>query len=408
MPASILNDRPAVVEREKPQGDDDGPIRVAFVVHTMQMAGAERLVVETMRRLDGRIRPTVLCLDALGLLGEELRARGADVETLGRRPGLDAHVPLRIASALRSRGVEVVHAHQYTPFFYSALAKLRLAGGVKIVLTEHGRHFPDVVAPRRRLVNRYWLARLADRVNAVCAFTANALAVNDGFPRERVEIIPNGVDPDAADLEGGRQAARRAAGLPADRRLVVSIARFHPVKDHETLVRAFAHVAGYLRDVDLLLAGDGPERPHIEQLTASLGIAPRVRFLGVRRDVPALLRAADAFCLTSLSEAASLTVLEAMAAPVPIVLTNVGGNPELVRHEREGLLVPRRDAASAGWALLEVLTNRALATRLAGAAWRRARAEFSLDSTIERYYQLYSDVVGRVAVSERRPLRATA
>ncbi len=293
----------------------------------MQMAGAERLVLETIRRLDGRIRPTVLCLDELGLLGEELRARGVDVVALGRRPGLDARLPFRIASALESRGIQVVHAHQYTPFFYSALAKVRLAGRVKIVLTEHGRHFPDVVAPRRRVVNRFWLARLADRVNAVCAFTAEALAVNDGFPRDRVEIIPNGVDAVAADLEVGRQAARRAAGVPDHgRRLVVSVARFHPVKDHETLVRAFAYVARYLRDVDLLLAGDGPERPRIEQLTADLGIASRVRFLGVRRDVPALLRAADAFCLTSLSEAASLTVLEAMAAPVPIVLTNVGGN----------------------------------------------------------------------------------
>src|SRR5262249_20822565 len=150
-------------------------------------------------------------------------------------------------------------------------------------------------------------------------------------------------------------------GLDPARAYVGCIARFHPVKDHATLVRAFAVVARTCPDVDLLLAGDGPLRGQLESLAAELGIASRVLFLGVRKDVPEILQAIDVFAMTSLSEAASLTVLEAMAAGRPVVVTDVGGNPELVRHGCDGLLVGRADAGGAASALRRLLADPALA-----------------------------------------------
>ena len=135
---------------------------------------------------------------------------------------------------------------------------------------------------------------------------------------------------------------RRPSGLPAGRRFITTIARFHPVKDHATLIRAFAKIAARFPDVDLLLAGEGPLKHDLESLAATLKVTDRVRFLGVRRDVPALLKATTIFALTSVSEGASLTVLEAMAAGRPIVLTDVGGNPELVRRDVDGLLAAAR------------------------------------------------------------------
>src|SRR5262249_9958342 len=108
----------------KPPALRPRPIRVAFVLHVMQVAGAEVLVAETIRRLAGRIEPSVLCLDAVGPLGEELLAEGVPVLALGRRPGRDLGAAWRLARQLRARRVEVMHAHQYTPFFYAALARL--------------------------------------------------------------------------------------------------------------------------------------------------------------------------------------------------------------------------------------------------------------------------------------------
>jgi glycosyltransferase involved in cell wall biosynthesis len=363
--------------------DRHGPVRVGFVVHVMQMAGAERLVVETIRRLGDRIRPTVFCLDAIGLLGTELQRDNVDVVVLGRRPGLDLPVARRLSTEIARRGIAVVHAHQYTPFFYAALAKLLRLGRVRLILTEHGRHFPDIVSGKRRLVNSLLLSRLADRVNAVCAFSADALATNDGFARDRIEVIPNGME------VGEYEHLERASDLGVDRRYVTCIARFHPVKDHATLLRGFASVAAAFPDVDLVLAGDGPLRQDLDTLAQTLGISGRVRFLGVRRDVPSILKATTVFCLTSVSEAASLTVLEAMAAGVPVVLTKVGGNPELVQDGVHGLLVPRADAAAVGAALTTLLNDSRYAARLASAAAQRVRREFLLETTVARYHALY-------------------
>jgi L-malate glycosyltransferase len=360
-------------------------IPVGLVVHVMQMAGAERLVVETIKRLGSRIRPTVFCLDAQGSLGAELERDGVPVVVFGRRPGLDIGVAGRLAKEIQQRQIQVVHAHQYTPFFYAALAKLRTAGRFRLILTEHGRHYPDLVSGRRRIGNRFLLSRLADRINAVCAFSADALANKDGFPRDRIEIIPNGIDLTEYDRD-----VPAAAGLPAGRRFITTIARFHPVKDHATLIRAFAKIAQRFPEVDLLLAGEGPLKHDLESLTATLKVSDRVRFLGVRRDVPSLLDASAIFALTSVSEGASLTVLEAMAAAKPIVLTNVGGNPELVRQNVDGLLAPRGDVDGIAEAFARILADSQLAATLGASAAARVRQEFLLNRTIEGYYELYS------------------
>ena len=132
------------------------------------------------------------------------------------------------------------------------------------------------------------------------------------------------------------------------------------------LLRAFAVVCETIDGVDLVLAGDGQLRSDLERLAIELGIASRVQFLGVRRDVPDLLRAADVFALTSVSEGASITVLEAMASGVACVLTGVGGNPELVRDGLDGLLVPRGDHQSAAAALLKLLNDGEMTARCGG------------------------------------------
>jgi glycosyltransferase involved in cell wall biosynthesis len=375
------------------------PNRIAFVLHVMQVAGAEVLVAETIRRLAGRIEPTIFCLDAIGPLGEQLRSEGVEVLCLNRRPGRDWRVAWRMARAIRERDIEVIHAHQYTPFFYSALAKLLLRRPPRLILTEHGRHYPDVVSPKRRAVNRLVLDRVADAVNAVCAFSAEHLARLDGFSARRIEVIENGIGIDRYRSATDRLALRRRLGLDPARRYIAAVARFHPVKDHATLLRAFAIVAAARTDVDLLLAGDGPLRADLTSLVERLGIAERVRFLGVRSDVPDLLQAVDVFTLTSLSEAASLTLLEAMAASLPVVVTDVGGNPEIVRHGREGLLAPRGDAEAIASALLVLLNDPATAAAMGEAGRHRVEERYQLGQTIEAYWRLYQRL-GRRTIGE--------
>jgi glycosyltransferase involved in cell wall biosynthesis len=365
------------------------PLRVGFVLHTMQIAGAEVLVAETIRRLGKRIEPVVLCLDQVGALGERMLDEGVPVIAFNRRPGIDVQLVRCMARTIRERQLDVVHAHQYTPFFYSALGAVASFARPRVIFTEHGRHYPDVVSGKRRVVNRLVFDRLASDINAVCAFSADSLVALDGFRGGRVEVIENGVDLPRYQPAGDRAALKRRLGLDANRRYIVCIARFHPVKDHRTLLQAFALLASDAPDVDLLLAGDGPLRADLEQLANDFGIASRVRFLGVRDDVPDLLAIAEVFALTSVSEAASITLLEAMGSRVPVVVTAVGGNPEIVRDGVDGLLAPRGDAPAIAAAILKLLETPELAQRLAGSAAERVKTSYSLDRTIGRYYALY-------------------
>ena len=375
------------------------PLRVAVVVHLMQVAGAEVLVRETVRRLKGRITPTIFCLDAVGRIGEELVAEGVDLVCFGRKPGRDFGVSRRVARAIRERDIQVVHAHQYTPFFYSALAKPLCAFRPKLILTEHGRHYPDRVSPLRRAVNRLALDRLADAVTACCHFSKEGLTKTDGFAGRRIEVIENGIEIDAYGPPADKGLAKEDVGLDPDRRYLIHVARHHPVKDQTTLLRGFALTAPDLPGVDLVMVGDGPLRGELESLAVELRVPERVKWLGIRTDIPDLMRAADAFVLTSLSEAASLTLLEAMASGLPAVVTNVGGNPEIVRHEREGLLFPRSDAAGCADAIRRLFRDDELAARLGANGRARAAERYQLGTTVEAYFNLYC----QLAASRRRP-----
>ena len=372
------------------------PIRVAFVVHVMHVAGVEVLVRETIHRLGNRIEPTIFCLDGIGSIGEQLRGEGVPVICLNRIPnGRDFGVSTRMAAEIRDRGVEVVHAHQYSPFFYAAFAKPLTGFSFSLIQTEHGRKYPDRVSPLRRAVNRLVLDRLADSVNACCRFSGRALSQVDGFRGNRLEVIDNGIDLGRYSEHEPVCELRTRLGLDPGRQYIACVARFHPIKDHSMLVRAFAVVAGKLPKVDLLLAGEGPDREMLEELIRTLGITDRVRFLGVRQDVPDLMRAVDLFAMTSMSEAASLTLMEAMASGRPVVVTDVGGNPELVRRGVDGFLVPRGDAAACADAMFKILSDPALGERMGAAGRERALEQFDLNRTIDRYYGLYRKLSGR-------------
>ncbi len=374
---------------------------VAHVLHRLDVAGAEVLAAGLARQLaaspDHPYRFLFICLDGRGILGEQLAAEGFEVIQMDRRPGLDVALARRLGTLIRQRGVDLIHAHQYTPFFYAAVGRLP-AARTPILFTEHGRHYPDHRRLRRVLANRFLLRR-HDRVTAVGDFVKAALIANEGIAAHRIDVIHNGIDPapfgeiDPAARQAARDGLCRELQLDAATLVVLQVARFHPVKDHATAIEAFARVAPDVPQAMLLLAGDGPEREAMERLAADRGVASRVRFLGLRRDVPRLMQAADLFLLSSLSEGVSLTLLEAMATPLPIVATDVGGNREVVAHGTTGLLSPRRDAAALAENLTALLRDPARRDRMAAAARERFLAHFTQARMHQDYENAYRAIL---------------
>jgi glycosyltransferase involved in cell wall biosynthesis len=375
---------------------------IAHVLHRLYLAGAEVLAADLSRRLRDRYTFAFLCLDEIGPLGRQLQAEGFEVIDLQRRPGIDWSVARRLRSHARRLRVDVLHAHQYTPFFYAAVSRGLLGtlrSSPRILFTEHGRHYPDYPRRKRMLINPI-LLRGGDRVTAVGHFVKQALVNHEGLPDARIAVIHNGIDADRFHYDAEESPrlhaeVRAELGLAPDAAVALQVARFHPVKDHATAIAAFAHVVRELPQAVLLLAGDGDERPRLEQRIAELNLQGHVRLLGVRQDVPRLMAAADVFLLSSLSEGISVTLLEAMGCQLPIATTAVGGNGEVVADGETGLLSPRGDAGALGANLTRLLRDADLRRRFGAAGRQRLERMFTQQQMHSSYADLYATMTAR-------------
>jgi glycosyltransferase involved in cell wall biosynthesis len=375
---------------------------VCQVLFTLTLGGAEVLAARIARRLSGQYRMTFACLEELGPLGEQLRADGFEVQVFARRPGVDWRCARSLADLFHRERVDVVHAHQYGPFFYSALAR-HFGARMPIVLTEHGREFPDNTSRTHHLANRLLLRR-RDRVAGVGREVRRGLIDKEGFPARRVEVIYNGIDLSPYEDRGpDRDMVLRELGVVPGDLLVAQVARLVTIKDHATAIRTIEQLTRSRRDVCLVLVGDGPEAGLIEAMIRERGLAGRVRMLGRRLDVPRLLRAADLALLTSVSEGIPLSLIEAMAAGLPVVATRVGGVPEVVEEGRTGLLAPAGDHEALAGLLLRLAGDPDLRARMGRAGRERARELFSEDRMVAEYEQIYRELAGwRTAVDGRQ------
>jgi glycosyltransferase involved in cell wall biosynthesis len=275
------------------------------------------------------------------------------------------------------------------------------------LFTEHGRFYPDLASTKRRWFNRVMTSR-RDRLVAVGDAVRQALIKNEGLPGERIEIIYNGVRTSPVQLtDVQRSALRRELGVGDEEFVVIQVARLDSIKDHSTALKAVCLAAGQYPALCLALVGDGPEREHIEQLIAELGLQHRVQMLGQRRDVPDLLAAADAFLLSSLSEGIPVTIIEAMAAGLPVASTKVGGVPEVIDDEVTGLLAPAGDAAKLAAAIVRLATDETLRTKLAANGKKRAENRFSEAEMVQRYDCIYAEMIGE-ATGTRASLETLA
>ena len=358
------------------------------MVLSLNPGGTERLVVELAARLHDTMPTAVCCLDEIGVWAGELTASGIAVTALDRRPGFRPSLGRGIAAAARRHRADVIHAHHYSPFVYSCLA--RLAGSrAALVFTEHGRLSDAPPSPKRRLANRL-LARIPGHVAAVSDELRRHL-VGEGFGAGAVSVVYNGIDAGPVPSDRDRAGVRRELDLAGDAFVVGTVARLDPVKDLGTLIEA----AGATRQAaTVLVVGDGPERARLEALARARARPGRVTFLGQRGDARRLLAACDAYVNCSISEGISLTILEAMAATLPVVATAVGGTPEIL-DDSCGVLVAPRDPGAIGRALDALAADASRRRALGRAARARVEQRFTLDRMIDEYRKIYLDAAGR-------------
>jgi sugar transferase (PEP-CTERM/EpsH1 system associated) len=384
------------LRRGRADGRAAWPRRLMHVVLNLRVGGLERVVVDLVRSLDRtRYRVEVCCLDEGGDLQREIESLGVPVTVLGMSQVGGGVVLDRLVGLMRAGGIEVVNTHNVLAHKFGALAA-RCAGVPVVVHTKHGRNFVGRPFEHPKIqVYGHLLSWITDRIVAVSDDARDVCRRYELVPPWKLVTIPNGVDVRRFEVAVDRPALLLELGIPADARIVGNVARFVPEKDQATLVRALARVLAAMPQAFLLLVGDGPLMDAAARLAQDLGVADRVRLAGRRRDIPPILKLLDVFALSSITEGTSISLLEAMAAGVPVVATAVGGNPALVTHGVTGLLCPSRDPEALAARILEVLRDPARSGALAAAGKARVADAFSVERAAAAYAGLYEDLLVR-------------
>ncbi len=366
-------------------------MRITHVVENLNRGGLERVVIELAKAQHAAGHDLqVVCLYDRGGLAGELDAAGIPVRAIGKRDGIDLRALWRLRRAIGRHRTQVLHSHNSIPHYYAVFASL----GRRFLRIVNTRHGMGDINPSSR---REWLFRQSMRRTDVAATVCEAarvrLAEISAAPAEKLRSVPNGIHVErfrVAD-DDARAALVASLGLPPGSHVIGFVGRLNWAKDLATLVRAFAIVAAQRDDVALVLVGDGEERAALEGQVAAAGLGERVRMLGDRGDVPALLAGFDVFAMSSISEGYSIALLEACASGLPVVATDVGGNREIVHDGSHGRLVPARDPEALAAALLALLDDPALRSGMAAVARRWALAEATFAAMAARYQALYAD-----------------
>jgi glycosyltransferase involved in cell wall biosynthesis len=361
--------------------------------------GAERFALGLAAHLPrDRVEPWVCATRAATPEAiEQLEEAAVPLVVLGRRRRVDAHRLAGLVSLLRRERFDVIHAHMFGSNAWGAVLG-RLCRLPVVIAHEHNWSFAG--SPARRLVDRHVIARLATRFVTVSDAARQRMIELERIDPGKVVVLPTAYVPHRlAGARGGQlpQSGRAGdlraeLGLGARARIVAVAASLRPEKALEVLVAAHDRLARDCADVHLVIAGEGSRRPALERQVAGLGRGSSVHLLGARHDVGALLGAADVGALSSDWEGMPLFLLECMALGVPIAATRVGGVPELIEHDRTGLLVPARDPAALAGAISALLEDPARSRRLAAAAATRVR-DLTIEAVALRFAEFYECLV---------------
>jgi sugar transferase (PEP-CTERM/EpsH1 system associated) len=350
-------------------------VRVAHITQGLDVGGQERLLVEMARhRNRDRFDWTVIALGGPGSLADALEADGVRITTLDTPAGFRFSLFRRLASLLRTERFGVVHTHDDRPLVYGMPAAW-WAGVPRRIHTHHHGRVPYISWRQRFLMRQ--TARFAHHFVCVSHDSARYM-IEHGIPAPRVQTIWNGID-----------LTRFAFSGPFDDGPIVTVARLSPEKDIATLLRAAAVVVKDFPQARFEIAGAGPCREELLRLVGELRLTEHVLFHGEVSDIPAFLARARLFVLPSQTEGISLTLLEAMARGLPVVTTNVGGNPEVVEAGVTGLLAPAQTPDALAQAIGVLLKDPERARQMGQAGRARVENAFDIRKMTARYEALY-------------------
>jgi sugar transferase (PEP-CTERM/EpsH1 system associated) len=357
----------------------------------------ENGVVNLINRTDpARLTHSIVCMTDSTDFRERITRDGVGIFEMHKNPqGRDFQAQRRVFAHFCTHRPDIVHTRNLTGL--DAVLPAFLARVPARIHGEHGRDMTDPDGTNKKFILLKKLhAPFIHQWSAVSQDLANSLIEKVRIPPARISHICNGVD---LSRFARSTLRREIPGFSQPNHVVFgTIGRLQDVKEQWLLLEALAllpSISQHAQHAKVVIVGDGPMRSRLEREIAERHLTGKVLLAGAQNNVPDWLHSLDVFCLPSRAEGISNTILEAMASGLPVIATRVGGNPELVLDKVSGLLIPHSDAAALAGAMAALLDDEAQRREYSDAAHARAHREFSIDTMVARYTQLYLNAAKR-------------
>lgn len=334
-----------------------------------------------MKRLGAR--PIILCKPG-AKLGERAASAGIEVRTHPMRSNRDVSALIYAMKVIKADSVDVVNTHSGDDSFICAIAGRLSARKPVIVRTRH------LALP---ISSKMTYSLFPHRVVTVSEFVRKYLVDEVGISGNKVTTVATGIDLSRFDPATVPDTLRTELGVPPSTLIVGTVAILRRKKGHHVLLEAIPEIIRECDDVLFVFAGDGPQRENIEERIRDLGIGKSVRLLGLRKDIPTVLKGLDIFVLPTLQEALGTSILEASAMHKPVIGTAVGGVPEAIRDGSTGLLVAPEDSKGLASAIIRLLKDAALRRRMGDEGRAMVEAGYSTEKMVEKMHKVYSELL---------------
>jgi len=371
---------------------------VAHIIFRLDVGGLENGLINLINNMsEDKYKHVIICADTFTDFKNRIQNDDVDVYALNKKPGNDLGAYWRLWKLLRKLKPNIVHTRNLGTLEYSLVAML--AGVPFRVHGEHGRDMTDIDGSNTKYIKlRQIYARFLHQFIALSKDLEQWLENTVKIKPIKIIQLYNGVDLTRFQgLRSSHSFQRSLQQLEKNDLVFGTVGRLQAEKDQATLVRAFSELKNQdiTQNIKLVLIGDGPDKNSLEYLVKELGLSPYVIFLGARNDIPELLPQLDVFVLPSKGEGISNTILEAMACGLPVIATNVGGNPELVVEKETGVLVPSNDARKLAEAMKGYVNDSNLTTTHGRAGRARVEELFSMDKMINSYMKVYDSLLSK-------------
>lgn len=368
-------------------------INILHIYQNSKIGGVQQQILNLLKTYNREVfNPIFCCLGPKEEIGKEIEGIGIDCIPLNRSRynRFSLGIVLDLHRLMKKKQIHIVRTHRYRSNFYGRIAAF-LAGVPTIIASVHDNYRTDK-RPERRIINRM-LSHITDKIVAVSEEVKKDIIRYDKIEPSKVVVLPNGIDVERFNPKGNFADIRKEFSIKQGAIVVGFIGRIVPAKGLQYLIDSIPYVNEEFKNIKLLIIGEGSIVARLHEQAKEKKVYDSIIFTGRRRDIPDILSCIDVFVMPSIAEGLPNALLEAMAMGKPIVATEVGGIPEVMKNGVNGLLVPPRDPSALATAMKGLIGNDRLAAQMGDAARDLVLDKFSMRAIAQKWQTLYLSIL---------------